>query len=371
MKKLLLFIFLSFSLQADQISDYLIKLIEFKTVSSNKEENLRALKWVEEQLEGKDLYFNYHEFNGHPSLVITTKEGKSPKIFLVSHIDVVEAKEELFHPQVKEGRMYGRGAYDMKMAIACYLRLLEELKASDFDFGIMLTSDEEIGGMNGVTKLLELGYSCQAALLPDGGFNWNFEESAKGVLQVKVSASGKTAHSSRPWNGENAIVKLNKGLAKIESYFKLREKGEYFATANIGLIQGGKALNQVPDYAEAKIDIRFPPSDLGDGILADLQKIDGIEVEKLIGASPNKADLNNPYFKRFREVAKKLYGVEIGKMQAHGSSDARFFGEKGIPVLVITCRGGEIHSDNEWVDLEDLGRFYEVIKAWLIDSCTL
>ncbi len=61
-----------------------------------------------------------------------------------------------------------------------------------------------------------------------------------------------------------------------------------------------------------------------------------------------------------------MYGIEIGKTLSFGSSDARFFGEKNIPVIVIAPVGGEIHSDNEWIDLEDLGRFYNVLKQWII-----
>jgi succinyl-diaminopimelate desuccinylase len=358
----------------EKLTSYLADLVAINTVTSNQKGSLEALKWVEKQLNGLKLYFNYHEFNGYHSLVITTQNTKKPVVWLVSHIDVVPGHEFLFKPRIEKHKMYGRGSYDMKMAIACYILLMHELKdqLSAYNIGIMLTSDEEIGGMNGVRCLLKEGYSSEVAFLPDGGFDWNFEEAAKGVLQIKVVSQGKAAHSSRPWNGENAITNLLCSLEEIKNYFD-QEKlmyGSYYPTANIGLIEGGKGINQVPDHAEAKIDIRFPPSMAADQIYVSLQngmkKYPKITLENMIQASPNKADVNQSYFQNFRKIAKELYDIKIGTVLSHGSSDARFFGERDIPVLVITSKGGEIHSDDEWVDLEDLNRLYEVLKKWVI-----
>ena len=127
-----------------------------------------------------------HTFEGYSSWVMTTQSTSSPRIWLVAHLDVVPASTALFSPVVKDGRMYGRGVYDIKMAIACYLRLMRELPHADI--GMMITTDEEIGGMNGVHRLLEAGYRCDVALLPDGRFNWNLEKEAKGVLQIQRKA---------------------------------------------------------------------------------------------------------------------------------------------------------------------------------------
>jgi succinyl-diaminopimelate desuccinylase len=290
-------------------------------------------------------------------------------------MDVVAAPEQKFHPIVEGQKMYGRGVYDMKMAIACYMQLMHELQGqlTDYDIGIMLTSDEEIGGMNGVRMLLQDGYRSNIALIPDGGFNWNIETAAKGVMQVQISAKGTSAHGSRPWMGENAIEKLLCALQDIREYFdEIRPKGStYYATANIGIIQGGKATNMVPDSAEAKVDIRFPPSISADAIydqlLAIVGRYDRVFVEKMQMASPSVVDVNLPSFHRFRALAKELYGIEVGTVSSHGASDARFFGEKDIPVLVIAPTGGDIHSDNEWIDLEDLVRFYGVVKMWVME----
>lgn len=359
----------------EELTAILSQLVSMNTITSDQESNLKALKWVEERLKPLGLNTKFHQFNGYSSLLLTTQKTQRPKVWLVAHIDVVPGSKALFTPKVKNNKLYGRGAYDMKMAIACYILLMEELKESlsSYNLGIMLTSDEEIGGMNGVKQLLQMGYSSEVVLLPDGGFDWNFEEQAKGVLQAKVTAHGNTAHGSRPWMGENAIDKLLGALQAIHLYFEQsKEEGSlYFPTVNVGVIQGGSSVNQVPDLAEAKLDIRFPFPLTAPKLLGDLREVlkqqPGVEIESLIDASPHKVDLTHPCFQKFKRYSKEYCGKEVGSLCAHGSSDARFFGEKKIPVLVIAPKGGEIHSEKEWVDLDDLDRFYRVMKGWVLD----
>lgn len=365
------------STQQEQLSKFLSALVSMPTETTDKEANAKALRWVENQLADLELFFQHQSFEGHPTLVITSKQTKTPDIFLVAHIDVVAAPRSLYQPRIDAGIMYGRGAYDMKMAIACYLLLLRELKdrLPDLNIGIMLTSDEEIGGMNGVKRLLDTGYSSKIAFLPDGGFDWKFEEAAKGVLHVKISARGISAHGSRPWLGENAIEILMGALGEIRRYFEKEKLGTYYPSANVGLIQGGKGINQVPDYAEAKVDIRYPPELKGKEIysaLVDMMRKDPrLTIEIIAEGASHYADLRQSSFLKFQEIAKRMYGIEVGKTLSHGASDARFFGEKNIPVLVIAPKGGDIHSDGEWIDLKDLTRFYNVLKQWVVDNVVL
>lgn len=361
--------------QQERLTKYLTELISMPTVTADKEENKRALEWVEKQFSELPLHFHHHNYSGHPALVITTKDSKTPDLFLMAHIDVVPAEESQFTPRIVDHKLYGRGAYDMKMAIACYLLLFQELgnELPELNIGIMLTSDEEVGGMNGVKRLLEEGYASKFAFLPDGGFNWNFEESAKGVMQVRLIARGISAHSSRPWLGQNAIELLMHSLGDINHYFdeKKLQYGNYFPTANIGMIQGGKSTNQVPDYAEAKIDIRYPPSLNPQKMFADLtellEKEPKLSIEILAEGSPHQVDLQHPAFVKFKKIAKELYSIDIGSTLSYGASDARFFGERNIPVMVIAPQGGEIHGDGEWIDLNDLNRFYNVLKAFVLE----
>ena len=365
------------SAQQEKLTKYLSALVSMETETANTRENANALRWVEQQLSHLGLHFKRRAYNGHCSLIATTKETMEPDIFLVAHIDVVPAPKELFNPRIDGQKMYGRGVYDMKMAIACYMLLLEELQdyLPQLNIGLMLTSDEETGGMNGVKRLLEAGYASRIALLPDGGFNWNFEEEAKGVLHLEIAASGKSAHSSRPDLGENAIEILMSALEEIGHYFEQQKErhGAYHPTVNIGVIQGGKSVNQVPERAAAKIDIRYPSAISKEELYADLAQLahkdPRLSFKRIAEGAAHHVDVRQSPFIRFQEIAKKLYGIEIGKTRSYGASDARFFGERNIPVLVIAPKGGAIHSDGEWIDLEDLTRFYNVLKLWVLENC--
>ncbi|MDI1352580.1 MAG: M20/M25/M40 family metallo-hydrolase, partial [bacterium] len=134
------------------------------------------------------------------------------KLWLVAHIDVVPADPNMFTLAVKDHRIVGRGVLDMKLGVAYYIEFLKELGASNlknYDIGVMLTSDEEVGGMNGVRYLLdEQGYRGKIGFLPDGGFDWKIEEAAKGILWIKIKVHGVASHGSRPWLGVNAINNL-------------------------------------------------------------------------------------------------------------------------------------------------------------------
>ena len=74
----------------------------------------------------------------------------------------------------------------------------------------MFTTDEELGGENGVGELLKHGWSAGLAVIPDGGENWQVESAAKGPLRAEiVCLAGRSAHGSRPWEGENAIARYS------------------------------------------------------------------------------------------------------------------------------------------------------------------
>ncbi len=359
------------------LEEYLKKLIKFKTISKDFAENGDALKWIENEVKDLPVYIKKYDKNGFKSLVITTRKTKTPKIMLAAHLDVVKGSDRVFEPVIKDGKLFGRGVFDMKYAIACYLKLLKELKEyiPRSDLGIMITTDEEIGGANGVNYLLnEEKYSAQVCVLPDGGVNWQLITESKGILQVKVKSEGKSAHGSKPWLGESAIDNLIDFLRKLkaeklfgENYY-LRQQEHYYNTINVGKISGGEVANQVADYAEAVLDIRFVSKENEDDILNLLKNVakesGKIEIEKNISGYPLNTDENNDYVREFIKIAHHN-GIDIKPTFTHGSSDARFFSENKIPVIVIRPDGGGHHSEEEWIDLESLNDFYMVLKAFV------
>ena len=360
----------------DELVHDLSTLIKFQTVTRDNEANRAAMEWVVEELVGLPVHVQWYESKEFPSVVITSQKTTWPKILLAGHMDVVPGTEESFHPRVEDGRLIGRGTYDMKMGIAASLNILKALETdlTRYDVGLMLTADEEIGGFNGVKYLVEQGYGAGIVVMPDGGFDWNFETQAKGVLWLEVTAEGKSAHGSRTWLGENAITKLARFLIMLEEDFATeKEPGDdYYTTVNIGTIEGGKATNQVPDLATATVDIRYTPKYTSDDMLArtvaKAELFDGISVQEKISGGSHFADTSNPLFVSFVAIAHEVAGIEVGETKSHGASDARFFSGQKIPTMVIAGKGGNHHAEGEWVDIADYEQFYRVLLAWVKEN---
>jgi succinyl-diaminopimelate desuccinylase len=137
--------------------EILEKLVWFHTTADDEQSIFEALDYVSGYLIDRGMHVNRFESNGHESIVATVNpDTKTPKVMLAAHIDVVPAPDEMFAVRKEDGKLYGRGVLDMKFAIAAYMQLADELQnhLQDYDFGIMITSDEELAGMNGVPKLL-------------------------------------------------------------------------------------------------------------------------------------------------------------------------------------------------------------------------
>ena len=139
------------------------ELIRFKTVHDDSGEILRCADFIEDYLRGAGIACRRLDHDGVPSILVIPR-GKPVPVLLMSHIDVVDAPDELFEPVEKDGRLYGRGSIDDKYAVALSLVLVKEhverlrgrgQDQEDLPFGILITGDEEVGGANGAKKVLE------------------------------------------------------------------------------------------------------------------------------------------------------------------------------------------------------------------------
>ena len=360
------------------IADLLTELVRMPTVSSDFAANTVALDWVEDQLKDLPLNIKRFEHNGVPSLVATTrsvKNEKNPKLWLAGHMDVVPGAEDLFTPKVSGNKMTGRGTYDMKSSVAVFIRLLQDLgdNLDDYDLGLMLTGDEEPGGSNGAGWLTQHhGYRGQAVLLPDSLKNWELEISAKGVNFFRFTSSGKDAHGSRIWEGDNAVERLLAFIEILRTHTTTEPCGDpihYHHTLNIGKLEGGQVVNQVPHTAEALVDIRIVPGtsteDVDDWVKAARAQVPGITSERLQGQAQPLISPPTEVTRLFLRIAEAAIGRQIPHVHAHGGTDARYFADHGIPVITVNSTGGEPHTKNEWVDLADLNVFYKVVKRFV------
>jgi succinyl-diaminopimelate desuccinylase len=342
-------------------------LIRFKSMHSRPEEIRNCMSFMESYLTRHGVGYRRIEDNGVPTLLVLRPDGRAP-VLLMSHIDVVDAPDELFNPRVEGGRLFGRGSIDDKYAAALSLVLaveqLEKLKArgrtqADLPCGLLISGDEEIGGHNGAQAALS-HLKADFAIALDGGQLRKIVTKEKGIVRLKLIGRGKTAHGARPWLGENAIENLIADFFKIKAHFATTEPDHWHRTLNFSRIQSGKAANQVPDYAEALFDIRYTENDDMEAVVAAIRgEIKG-EVE-VVEREPLFQGGHTPYLDRLLKVAGN---PEIGC--EHGASDARFLSEFGIPGIVWGPDGdNSAHAVDEHVNIESLLRLHKILDEFL------
>jgi succinyl-diaminopimelate desuccinylase len=357
--------------------DLLQHLVRFPTITDDPATNRAALDWIEQQLEGLPLHILRLENQGVPCLVATTtgtKNRKAPKLWLAAHMDVVAAEAQDFAPVVHEGRLYGRGTHDMKFAVACYIELLQELgpALANYDLGLLITTDEEVGGEHGVRWLVEdQGFRGSAVLLPDSSTPWQIELSSKGITRYELTATGRAAHASKPWQGINAIDEAMAFVNNLRTHFPVEPCGDdhhQHNTLNLGVVSGGLAVNQVASSATAQIDIRSTAD-------TSLDTVRGW-IEQAKTAMPN-VDTRLIRYDRaaefpegeaselFRNTAQEVAGITVGAHHAHGGSDGRFFTWAGVPVVNVGIVGSGYHTSPEWIDIADFSNFCRVTRAFV------
>lgn len=351
--------------------ELLEKLVSMPTVSQDPKASHDALAFIEHFLTDRGMHIKHYERNKYRSIIATTKPGnKQPTVLLSAHIDVVPAPEENFKLTIKDGKYHGRGVMDMKHAIASYLSVVDVLKdeLENFDFGIMITSDEEIGSSNGARPLIEEeGYRPKVVIIPDGGNNWQLETFAKGGSWIKLTTAGKKAHASRPWAGDHAVHRLLSAIKEIQALAPA-DPQPTDTFISVGTIEGGVAANQIPESASAILDIRSGSVEDHKRLIPEILEIcknHDVSTEVLASDPPCATDPKHPLVKPMIEIVKHITGIKHDTSYDYGMTDGRFFSKAGVPTIVINPECGGIHTDEEWISQKSLGQFREAIELYV------
>lgn len=344
------------------------KLIKFKTVKTHNKELHKCIEFIQKYFKGKKFFVKKFQFNKIPSLYVCAKKTLSPKILLLAHIDVVEAEPKQFNPKIKGKKLYGRGSYDMKAGAAIAMNSILSL-SSKHSVGALFTSDEESSGFNGARILAKKGVKGKLIIALDGGSPKELVIKSKGVLRLKVSAKGREGHSSKPWKGENAIEKLILAFPEIKKLFpKTSPSNRWKPTLNPSIISGGKTINIVPAYAEMQLDVRYPDKKEITGILKKMKKIKGIKTEVLLFDSLMETSPKNHLVQKLKKAMKEETRSAITLKKEHGASDARYFSERGLPCVLFTPKGKNLHAKNEFVYIDSVKKTERILKKFLLEN---
>lgn len=348
----------------EEILELAQRLIRVESVSTRPEKLKEVVDLAEDYLrKNTSLLISRFEREGKPSLTALFSKEKSVEVLLHAHLDVVPASSKLFRPRVAKNLLFGRGASDTKLNAAALLVLAKELSRDSrkYDLGFVFTTDEEIGGHNGAKLILEKGYRSKFFVTLEST-NFDIKHLNKGIVWLKVTIKGKSAHSSQPWRGENAIVRAMKGLTSLYQVYPVPRRESWRTTLNVGRISGGDALNKVPDACEVYLDLRYTEEDSSDKVIARVRwSFPDSEVEVITREPMMKTDPKHPYVLKLAQVVKEVTARTPKIIRGHGGSDGRFFSAAGIPSVEFGTVSGGLHTEEEWANLDKLEDFYQIL----------
>jgi succinyl-diaminopimelate desuccinylase len=340
------------------------QLIRIETVASNPIALQQGIVFINKLLQSQGIITQLNKHHKFPYLVWGASLHET-KILINTHMDVVPGQPAQFVPRCTAKRVYGRGAADTKGFLAVLLHLPVNcfLRAKEKGITFMVVTDEEIGG--DTTKEVIKSMPKLAFGIFGEPTNLRIVNQAKGIAQIRVTATGTTSHGSTPWQGVNAISQLTHQLATFMQSNPTSTKETFETTYTPTLIEGGRAINQLPEGARLTFDVRFNPDDSMDVILHRLTQHFGENtVEVLRHETAINTSVTLPQVRQFTKHVRTCIGtVKFDKQ--HASSDARHLSALGIPALVFGPIGDDLHGDAEWVSLESLEIVSNILQRYI------
>jgi acetylornithine deacetylase/succinyl-diaminopimelate desuccinylase-like protein len=330
------------------------------------------------------------------NLIVRRKYGAGRTIAMNAHGDVVPPGDGWTHDpyggDVVDGQLFGRAAAVSKCDFATFTfatRALEALGAPlKGAIELYFTYDEEFGGELGPGWLLRQGL-VKPDLLIAAGFSYQVVTAHNGCLQMEVTVNGKMGHAAVPETGVDALQAATRILVALydqnTQYKKVKSqvKGINHPYLNVGLIEGGTNTNVVPGKVVLKLDRRMIPEENPLEVEATLHEVirnavadcAGITIEikrMLLANALQPLDGNRPLVDALSRHATSVFGEEIGAAGTPLYTDARLFGEAGVPAVLYGCGPRTVGESNakradEHIDLEDLRRATKVVARTLFD----
>lgn len=318
--------------------------------------------------------------------------GGGKTLVMGGHTDVVAADEpdwitgNAYEAKVIDGKLYGRGAADMKGGLAACLVAIRALRVAQVslrgDIVFVGSVDEEIGGTNGMGFLVESGAVKADYAINAEQTELEIKTAYKGNCWIEVKVIGQTAHGSTPHLGVNAIEKAAKIIETLSNVGLTYEEDAILgpSTINVGIIKGGTARNVVPNECSFTLDVRMVPGQTAEGVLAEvrglLSKMMKQDVQLHAEAYFNGRNTQPVVIPQSETLVQVLlkYGEEIlGRRPATtgfiSAGDMWHFQKIGVPGLMFGPGSlSNIHRCNEYAHVSEL---VNAAKIYALAAATL
>lgn len=354
----------------DKLLQLTKELMLIRSTKDHPEELIHILEVAKREING-DFTVEEFESNDSKSILVHNREKgtRQFKIVLNAHFDVVHGTKKEFIPYEKDGKLYGRGGYDMKAAAAAMMLVFKAVADKvSYPLALQLVTDEEIGGFNGTHYQIQQGVRADFVITGECGSNLDIVNEAKGIFWLKLHTRGTKAHGAYLWRGENALWKLHHALAALHKLFPVPDSAAWVTTMNLAKIETeNNAFNHVPDGATAYLDIRFVPDDEEHLLTKITQALSpDVEIETMFCDSPEYVAPDNKYVKLLQQHTTEQRGEGTKLISAHAPSDIRHYNSANCLGITFGTKGAHQHADEEWVDIKSIEDYYNILERFLL-----
>jgi acetylornithine deacetylase len=313
--------------------------------------------------------------------------GGGRSLMLYGHYDTVGV-EGMTHPfggEIRDGRLYGRGAYDMKGGVAACLAAVRLLQDAGIrllgDVVVCAVADEETESLGMRDVLTRVRTDGAVVTEPT---ELDVCVAHKGFTWIAVDTEGRAAHGSRFDLGIDANLRMGRFLAALEPLEKeLRHRTPHRLlgppSLHVGTLHGGSAPSVYAAHARAEIERRMVPGETEAGVTAEIRTV----ADRLAAEDPTFRVTVTPYLARpafevpaDAPIVQSIVGASRAVRNAEprivGQSpwmDASLLAEAGIETVVFGPAGAGAHADTEWVDLESVERTAEILARTAMSYC--
>jgi acetylornithine deacetylase len=329
---------------------------------------------------------------GRPSVLARLRgAADGPALLLNAHLDTVGfgAMAAPLAPRIEDGRLYGRGAYDMKGGLAAVLAAAAQLAQGlplRGDLIVAAVADEEhasIGTESVIAHLRDAGVRVDAAIVTEPT-DLQLCVAHKGFAWASVTTHGRAAHGSRRADGIDAIAHMGRVLVALERLdAQLQEQQAHpllgHGSLHASLIGGGSELSTYPAHCRLDLERRTLPGETAESVMAELAAIlhelstddahFAAVAELTLFRPPLETGLEQPIVVALARAGQSVIGQTLPITGATFWMDAALLGAAGIPTAIFGPRGAGLHATVEWVDLTSVQACADVLVATARSFC--
>ncbi|NQX27622.1 M20/M25/M40 family metallo-hydrolase [Microbacteriaceae bacterium VKM Ac-2854] len=325
-----------------------------------------------------------------PSIIARAGHARGGRTLLLNgHLDTVGAAVTVqqrsadLTPSLADGRLHGRGSYDMKAGLAAMLVAAERAVAAGIDGEVVLAlvADEEFGSIGTEETLARIRADGAVIAEPTGG---EVVLAHRGFAWFEIELTGVAAHGSLPEQGIDAIAHAGLVLRALDALaVRLHERGAHPllqpGTVRVATIAGGSDPATVADRCVLTVERRFLPGESPDEVEAELQDLLTAvaaseprlraRLSRRVARGAFEADADAAITRSVLAAVERVDGSPAVTRGEPFWTDAGLVAEAGIPVLLIGPDGDGPHADVEWVDVASVHRLTAVLTAVIVDFC--